>query len=120
MSTNPPSAIRHSQSPLADSPWLWLMVFGLAALIGGALIAPKYGRRMDRVERMHDARVRAYVERIDGELELPPTELHREVSLRELLMFVAVVMLGGGVLGRWLEVRRGRMAMSVRSADPHQ
>lgn len=84
------------------------MLFGLAALIGGMAIAPKYSRRMDRVERMHDARLKAYVEKVGGDSSQLAVAEHREVSLRELLIFVAVLLLGGGAIGRWWEMAMAR------------
>jgi hypothetical protein len=93
-------------APLTDSPFFWLIVFGVAALIGGVMIAPKYSKRMDRVERMYDARLKAYVERVGGDTSQMPVDMHREVSIRELLIFVAVILLGGGVAGRVWEVRQ--------------
>ena len=78
----------------------------MAALIGGVMIAPKYSKRMDRVERMYDARLKAYVERVGGDTSQMPVDMHREVSIRELLIFVAVILLGGGVAGRVWEVRQ--------------
>ncbi len=103
------SALRAPHSPLpplTDSPFFWLLIFGTAALIGGLAIAPKYTQRMDRVERMYEARNKAYAERIGVDTSQKTVAMHRDVSIRELLIFVAVLLLGGGAIGRWWEVRR--------------
>jgi hypothetical protein len=42
--------------PLTDSPWFWLLLFANAALVGVALIGPKYNRRQGAIERRYEAR----------------------------------------------------------------
>jgi hypothetical protein len=41
---------------LTDSPWFWLLVFANAALVGVAIIGPKYNQRQGAVERRYEAR----------------------------------------------------------------
>jgi hypothetical protein len=47
----PPGRVR-----LTDSPWFWLLVFANAALLGVAIIGPKYNVRQGAVERRFEAR----------------------------------------------------------------
>jgi len=46
----------HGRARLTDSPWFWLLVFANAALVGVALIGPKYNVRQGAVERRYEAR----------------------------------------------------------------
>jgi hypothetical protein len=55
---NPQSAIRNPQSPVTDSPWFWVLVFSLMALLALAVIGPKYGRRQAGMEVKYQARER--------------------------------------------------------------
>jgi hypothetical protein len=52
--------LRRETSPgrprLTDSPWFWLLLFANAALIGVAVIGPKYNIRQAGVERRYEAR----------------------------------------------------------------
>ncbi len=42
-----------------ESPWFWLLVFSLMALVAVVLIGPKYMRRQARLEQKLEGRVRA-------------------------------------------------------------
>ena len=46
----------HGRVRLTDSPWFWLLVFANAALVGVAIIGPKYNQRQGAVERRYEAR----------------------------------------------------------------
>ncbi|HVC93251.1 MAG TPA: hypothetical protein VND64_06145 [Pirellulales bacterium] len=41
---------------LSDSPWFWFLLFGSMALAMLTAIEPKFTRRYERLERMHQAR----------------------------------------------------------------
>lgn len=43
---------------IAENPWFWLALFGGVGLVGIMLIAPKFGARWARVERMQETRTR--------------------------------------------------------------
>jgi hypothetical protein len=43
--------------PLSDSPWFWLLLFGSMALAMSAAVSPRFAKRYERLERMHQARV---------------------------------------------------------------
>jgi hypothetical protein len=49
-------------SPITDSPWFYVFVFSLMALLAVVVIGPKYGRRQSALERQYQAR-----ERIEGQ-----------------------------------------------------
>jgi hypothetical protein len=44
---------------IADSPWFWGYLFGIAALVALALAGPKYGPRQAQIEREYQGRTRA-------------------------------------------------------------
>jgi hypothetical protein len=46
-------------SPVTDSPWYWVLIFALAALVGIFTIGPKFERRQEIVETKFHARERA-------------------------------------------------------------
>ena len=48
-----------SPRPIIDSPWFWAYLFTTAALIGLALIGPKYAERQAHIEREFQGRQRA-------------------------------------------------------------
>ena len=48
-----------SRPPLSDSPWFWAYLFATSALIGLALINPKFERRQAQIERQFQGRSRA-------------------------------------------------------------
>jgi hypothetical protein len=49
---------REEGLPLTDSPWFWLLVFSLMALLALLAIGGKYGRRQTRLELQYQARER--------------------------------------------------------------
>lgn len=54
-------------APVTDSPWFWLMIFGVAALAALLAIAPKHARRQARLERMNATRDQILRQMADGE-----------------------------------------------------
>ena len=48
-----------TRTPITDSPWFWVYLFGTAALIALALLTPKYGPRQAQLEREFQGRQRA-------------------------------------------------------------
>jgi hypothetical protein len=44
--------------PITDSPWFYVLVFSLMALLALVVIGPKYGRRQSALERKYQARER--------------------------------------------------------------
>lgn len=97
--------------PLTDSPWFWLLLFGSMALIMLAIIEPKFARRQERLERMHQSRQlgRPSERGRDKQFDRPhvpawqPT--HR-VSLRPLMLFLSALLAGGIIV---MHLRRRRI-----------
>jgi hypothetical protein len=57
-SDNPQSEIRNPKSPFTDSPWFYVLVFSLMALLALIVIGPKYGQRQSAMDRKYQARER--------------------------------------------------------------
>jgi hypothetical protein len=57
---NPQSEIRNPKLPITDSPWFWVLVFSLMALLALAVVdfSGKYGKRQAGIERQYQARER--------------------------------------------------------------
>ena len=72
---NPQSAMRNPQSAVTDSPWFWVLLFALMALVLLVAIGRKYERRQANIERNYQGRSRV-AERVtrEGENNLPQTE----------------------------------------------
>ena len=55
-----PADRKHAAFNLADSPWFWVGLFALTALVALSIIGPKYIRRQQRLDQQHQARERAF------------------------------------------------------------
>jgi len=44
--------------PISDSPWFWVLLFSVVALIALGAISGQYGKRQARIERQYQARER--------------------------------------------------------------
>ena len=84
--------------PIADSPWFWLELFCIVAVMAIALIGPKFQQRQGQIERRFDGRQHAY-SRPAGEATAEPGVASRQivddnrVSLMPLQLVIAGVML---------------------------
>ena len=56
---------RQREPPITDSPWFWVLVFSVVALIALGAISGQYGKRQARLERQYQAR-----ERVRGASEM--------------------------------------------------
>jgi hypothetical protein len=65
---------------LTDSPWFWLLVFSLFALVGIAVISPKYDRRQGQIEGRFLGREQAAAERARRAAGLPAKDLAAEAG----------------------------------------
>ena len=57
---NPQSEIPNPQSEPTDSPWFWVLLFSLTALLALAVVgfSGRYGKRQSGIERQYQARER--------------------------------------------------------------
>lgn len=70
------SSEKRGPAQLADSPWLWLLVFSGMALFAIAVIHGKYNRRQAGIElrsQARDATVHRESGKADARVEEPPT-----------------------------------------------
>ena len=74
-----PQTERHSRPSLAESPLFWICVFGGMALLGLAIIGPKYAQRHGRLVQQYEARTAAQTR----ELEPLPTDSATEVGQQQ-------------------------------------
>src|SRR5258708_6772607 len=52
--------------PVSDSAWFWVLLFGSMGLAMLATIEPKFAKRYERLERMHQARTQAALRSATG------------------------------------------------------
>ncbi|HEY6565225.1 MAG TPA: hypothetical protein VIY86_12045, partial [Pirellulaceae bacterium] len=85
----PPSTER--PTPVTDSPWLWLGVFLMGAMLALVLSQPKFQWRQPQIERQFQARERSgqAVSQGGGPRELSQTG-NPMISLRPLLLLIAL------------------------------
>jgi hypothetical protein len=70
---------------LGDSPWFWGLAFGLMALVGMGLIAPKFAVRQRQIEGRFLGRQQAALERSRRAAGLPEANLADEARDREVV-----------------------------------
>jgi hypothetical protein len=74
---------------ITDSPWFWLCLFALAALVGLAAIGPKYAQRQAQIEREFQGRQRA-AQSAQGESPSVPLSTPGETIIPLWPLFVAL------------------------------
>jgi hypothetical protein len=105
-----------SRSPLSDSGWFWAMLFSLMALVGIALIGPKWDWRQRQLEGRFLGRQQAAQERGRRGAGLPPTDLAEAAVDRDAaaperivpqwtLVTLAAASLAGSAVMLWRERR---------------
>ena len=103
---------------LTDSPWFWGFAFGLMALVGMGLIAPKFAVRQGQIEGRFLGRQQAAIERSRRAAGLPEVNLAEEARDREVVAPRRIVPLwtlattaGAATLGcGWMLAREWRAA----------
>jgi hypothetical protein len=74
-----PQTEKHSHPSLTESPLFWICVFGGMALLGLAIIGPKYAQRHGRLVQQYEARTAAQTR----ELEPLPIDSATEVGQQQ-------------------------------------
>lgn len=87
---------------ITDSPWFWAYLFGTAALIGLALVGPKYGPRQAAIEREFQGRQRAAqsLNRQTPNVEMSSLE-RMMITLRPLFLALAGVTMVAWLIFWW-------------------
>ncbi len=115
------------RSSLADSPFFWLTLFGLAAIAALALIGPKFSQRQGALEMKYEGRLRAWQQpAAPADLATPQDEAtvtDEEASGKKpnLVMtlglpLLALMYLAAAVI--WLRARRRRAAKAGEGSPP--
>lgn len=73
------------RTPLTDSGWFWALMFSLMALVGIAIIAPKWDWRQRQLESRYIGREQAAMERQRRSAGLEPEDLAENAADRETL-----------------------------------
>lgn len=97
---------------ITDSPWYWLHLFCVAALVGLVLVGPKFAERQAGVERKFQGRQRAALKQAGQDPTTPmSTPENRHVQLLPLYLLA-----GAGAIASWIALwmtrirHRGRVA----------
>jgi hypothetical protein len=92
---------------LADSPWLWVLMFAVFASVALAAIGPKYARRQAKLETKYAGRTAAMGDRQED--STPPSGQSRTIVPITTLAFVfAVIALAAGARLWWQFGRRSK------------
>jgi hypothetical protein len=106
-----------ARAKLTDSPWFWIELFALVAMIGVIVISPKFLLRQGQLERRLEGRQHA-LER-DGETlpeatqAAPLEERRNRVRTSPLLILLALV-----VIVAHVALLRQRFSVRQRTSDP--
>jgi hypothetical protein len=89
------------RSELTDSPWFWLLIFSMFALLALVTIGPKYSLRQGGIETRFQNRETALAwegQEIDSPEAVAATRLPRAPGQRDLTISLRPLFLGIGVL----------------------
>ncbi len=116
-SSKPPQASAAGRVPLTDSGWFWALLFSLMALVGIALIAPKWDWRQRQLEGRFLGRQLGAIERQRRAAGLEAVDLAETAADREAvapgrivpawtLVTLAAAAAAGSAVMLWRERRR--------------
>ncbi|MCA9178366.1 MAG: hypothetical protein KDB14_28090 [Planctomycetales bacterium] len=115
------TAAQQRGSSLMDSPWYWMHLFCVAALIGLVLVGPRFAARQAGVERKFQGRQRASLNRAG---KAPDTPLSSEDNLHVKLGPLYGLFASGATLSWWMVWRRRYRVRAANQttaagAEPH-
>ena len=97
--------------PITDSPWFWVHLFCIAALIGLVLVGPKFAQRQANFERKFQGRQRASLKNAGLEPNTPLSTPDKRYVMLSPLMLVA----GFGAALSWFLLWRTHFASGGRA-----
>jgi hypothetical protein len=115
--------------PLTDSPWLYVLVFSLMALLALVVIGPKYGRRQSRDERKFQSRQRLEEQSVAGNNSTDPPRNDSSARQRRFstpgdtlvpLWPLAVVLLAITLFAMYMLVRGRASTGTARGSLPNE
>ena len=102
-------------APVTDSPWLWVALFSVAAIVGLVLAQGQVAQRQVTIERQTQGRARAAEMAAGGEAVTEmSTQGNTVIALEPFLMLLAGgVLLASGIFWAW------RFTYGRKGAAPH-
>jgi hypothetical protein len=105
----PPSRPASPRPPLTDSGWFWALLFSLMALVGIALIAPKWDWRQRQLEGRFLGQQQAAIERQRRAAGLEAVDLAEAAAVREAVA-------PGRIVPAWTLVTLAALAAAASAA----
>lgn len=109
------------RTPLTDSPWFWLYLFGTAGVLAIAAQSTRYGDRQSQHDRQFQGRQHIYRHAADEDAAAPfSTAADKVADLRPLYALLLTVIGAGWVGLGWQRFRERQLlqAESSRMANP--
>jgi hypothetical protein len=117
MNVSEPMNERSDGQRIIDSPWYWVCLFALAALMAMIAIGPKFQRRQERLQQQSQAREQVWRERVEGGQASGPSEAFDpienfwEARLRLWPLMALALVVAGVAWGKLWLTRIRRMAV---------
>lgn len=109
--------------PVTDSPLFWLLLFGSMGLVMLTVVEPKFIKRQERIDRMHQSRQRTLRQapqasdgaggQLANRAETPVWRPGKQASLRPLMLFMAGVLVTAMIA---MQLRRRKMIAACQRA----